>query len=64
MGAFVRVCSGMARHASDLDARVLSKLNPAAIGDEAMTRLKPMMEFARDPKKARNEAIVSFVDRQ
>ncbi|MFG6571648.1 UvrD-helicase domain-containing protein [Sulfitobacter sp. 1A13353] len=53
-----------ARHATDLNARVISKLNPTAIGDDAMTRLKPIMDFARDPKTARNAAIVSFVDRQ
>lgn len=53
-----------ARQASELHARVLSKLNPVAIGDEGMARLTPIMDFARDPKAARNDAIVSFVDRQ
>lgn len=52
------------RDAVDLNARVLSKLNRDAIGDEAMARLKPIVDFALHPKKDRDAAIASFVDRQ
>jgi DNA helicase-4 len=54
----------IAQCAVELNARVLSKLNPDAVGDQTMARIRPIMVFAGDPLAARNAAISTFVDRQ
>ncbi|WP_287475200.1 UvrD-helicase domain-containing protein [Thalassococcus sp.] len=54
----------VAHRALELNSRMLSKLNPVAIGNEAMARLKPIIDFARDPKKDREAVIASFVNKQ
>ena len=54
----------VASQAADLDARVLKKLTPAALGDEAMARLAPIMELARKPEQLRNAPIAAFVNQQ
>lgn len=54
----------LARQAAELTNRVLSKLNPAAVGDETIRRVSPIVTFAGDPTKTRDVAISRFVDRQ
>ncbi|NIY72764.1 hypothetical protein HCZ30_09995 [Marivivens donghaensis] len=54
----------VASQAADLDARVLKKLTPAALGDEAMARLAPIMELARNPEQLRNASIAAFINQQ
>lgn len=54
----------VASQAADLDARVLKKLTPAALGEETMARLAPIIDFARNPEQLRDAAIPAFVDQQ
>ncbi|WP_116081761.1 UvrD-helicase domain-containing protein [Tropicimonas sp. IMCC34011] len=54
----------VASKAADLDARVLKKLNPTALGVETMARLAPIMELARDPEQFRETAVAAFVNQQ
>ena len=53
-----------ARDAAGLTDRVLSKLNPAAFGDETISRVSPIVSFAKDPASIRDAAISRFVDLQ
>ena len=43
----------LARDAADLTDRVLSKLNPAAVGEHAIQRVSPIVTFAKSPDKTR-----------
>ncbi|WP_083194907.1 UvrD-helicase domain-containing protein [Pararhodobacter sp. CCB-MM2] len=54
----------LARDAVDLNHRILSKLNAAAVGGEVMSRIAPIMAFASDPAAARNTSIAVFVEVQ
>lgn len=54
----------LAQQAAELTDRVLSKLNPAAVGDENISRVSPIVTFAREPTKTRDVAISRFVDQQ
>ena len=54
----------LARRAEDLNNRVLSKLNPAAVGDQVIEHVTPITNFARNPHHTREAAINTFVDRQ
>lgn len=54
----------IARDAEDLTDRVLSKLNAAAVGDETMSRVAPIVAFAADPEGMREAAIERFVSAQ
>lgn len=44
-----------------LDATLLSKLKPAAIGSEAVARIEPVRRFAAEPRTFRDKAINAFV---
>ncbi|MGM0743132.1 MAG: UvrD-helicase domain-containing protein [Pseudomonadota bacterium] len=54
----------LARQAADLTDRVLSKLNPAAVGENTIRRISPITAFAAGPVATRNAAIETFVHRQ
>ncbi|SHJ58246.1 DNA helicase-4 [Palleronia salina] len=54
----------LARDASDLNSRVLSKLNAEAVGNEVMSRIAPITAFAADPNTVRDAAIETFVEAQ
>lgn len=54
----------LARDATDLNSRVLSKLNAQAVGDEVMSRIAPITAFASDPNTVRDASIEAFVDAQ
>lgn len=54
----------LARQAAELTDRVLSKLNPAAVGDDTISRVAPIITFAAEPTKTRDIAISRFVDHQ
>lgn len=54
----------LARDAADLTSRVLSKLNAEAVGNEAMSRIAPIMVFASDPHAVRDASIEAFVEAQ
>lgn len=54
----------LARQAAELTDRVLSKLNPAAVGEGTMSRVAPIITFAAEPTQTRDIAIARFVDRQ
>lgn len=54
----------VALRAADLDARVLKKLNPTALGAQTMARLAPIVDYAGNPEQLRDAAITAFVDRQ
>ncbi|WP_417729610.1 UvrD-helicase domain-containing protein [Roseovarius sp.] len=54
----------LARHAANMNSRVLSKLNPEAVGEQAIKRVAPIATLARDPHQIREAAINAFVDRQ
>lgn len=54
----------LARRAAELTDRVLSKLNPAAVGNDTIRRVAPIVNFARNPNQIRDVAISRFVDRQ
>ncbi|MCV2887723.1 UvrD-helicase domain-containing protein [Ruegeria aquimaris] len=54
----------LAREATDLTTRVLSKLNVMAVGDETISRVAPIISFSADPVKTREAAIERFVDAQ
>lgn len=47
--------------AKALDASLLSKLNPDAIGPEIVARIAPIRKFAADPRRTRANAIAAFV---
>lgn len=48
--------------ASSLDATLLSKLQPIAIGTDRMERVSLIRAFVSDPRAARDRAISAFVD--
>lgn len=54
----------LALDATDLDSRVLSKLNAEAVGDKVMSRIAPITAFASDPIAARDASIEAFVNAQ
>ena len=54
----------LAKQAEDLNRKVLTKLNPAAVGGDAIKRVAPIAKFAGDPEQVREAAISAFVDRQ
>ncbi|WP_417239161.1 UvrD-helicase domain-containing protein [Celeribacter halophilus] len=54
----------LARQAAELSARVLSKLNPEAVGGDTIKRVAPIINFADNPSKIRDAAISCFVDQQ
>lgn len=54
----------LTRHAAELTDRVLSKLNPAAVGSDTVRRVSPIVAFAKDPNRLRDIAISRFVDNQ
>ena len=47
--------------ARTLDASLLSKLNPDAIGPQVVARIAPVRKFVADPRTARVNAIAAFV---
>lgn len=49
------------QQARALEASILSKLNPEAIGREAVARIAPVRKFAADPRAMRANAIAAFV---
>ncbi len=44
-----------------LDASLLSRLQPEAVGAEAYERIAPVRKFAADPRTARSKGIATFV---
>ncbi|WP_348638929.1 UvrD-helicase domain-containing protein [Thioclava sp. L04-15] len=54
----------LARDILKLNEQVLSKLNATALGEEAVTRLTPIIAFAQNPGAAREAAIERFVEAQ
>jgi DNA helicase IV len=48
--------------AKTLDATLLSKLLPEAIGEDQTRRIEPIREFAKSPKRVRDQAIAKFVE--
>lgn len=48
--------------ARDLEAALLSKLHPEAIGARNMARIEPVRKFAADPRTARANGIASFIN--
>lgn len=54
----------LAREAVALTERLLSKLNAEAVGPDMMRRVAPIVEFATDPVRARENAIERFVGAQ
>lgn len=53
-----------ARQAVELTRRVLSKLNAAAVGDDTIDRVAPIVAFAENLQATRDAAISAFVGQQ
>ena len=51
----------VAREAAELTSRVLSKLNPEAVGPDTMRRIAPIARIAADPNGVREAAVEHFV---